>query len=98
AGDGGGQTERLDDGRALGAPVDGRNAGDVVGGDASLAVGRTGQRHGRAASGDVVDDFRGVPDGVDVRRAGAHVFVHHDVAAGSELDAGAAQEVGVRTD
>ena len=61
-------------------------AGNItIGGDAPLAIGRSGQRDQRLKTPHKIGHFDGVADGVDGRIAGLHVVVDLDAAAAAEL-------------
>ena len=88
--------EDLADRRALRAAVARVAAGDDVGRDAALPVGRPGERDERPLAGDEVLHLDRVADGEDVRVARAHVLVHADAAALADLEAGRLRERGLR--
>ena len=88
AGPGHGAAEGAEDRGALRAAEVRVAAGDDVGGDAALPVGRTGERHQAVLAGQAVLLLDRVADGEDVRVAGALLVVHADAAARAHLDAG----------
>src|SRR5450756_1378751 len=81
-----GKIEDFDDGCPLRSPVDVIMSHDVVGSDACLPVSRACQRDECLALRDEVFDLDDVTDGVDIRVAGAQVFVHQDAVGGANCE------------
>jgi len=88
AGPGGRAAEQPDDRSALCAAVTGVAAGDHIGRDAALPVGRPSQRDERPLAGGGVFDLDGIADGKDVRVAGVHLVVDANPAERADLEAG----------
>lgn len=57
----------------------------MIGGNASLPVGRPGQRYLRGQTGDEVGHFNRIPHGVDVGIAGLQVRVDLNATAGTDI-------------
>ena len=88
--DGGGHAEDAHDGRAevprVGAGLAWQT--DVVGDRPTLAVGRPPHGQGHACCRLAVEQFHRVAGRIDVGVGGLQPFVHHDVAAGSDVEPG----------
>ena len=96
AGPGGRGPEQPDDRAALGAAVTGVAAGDHIGRDAALPVGRPGQRDERPLAGDEVFDLDRIADREDVRVAGVHLIIDADPAERADLEPGLFRQLVLR--
>ena len=75
----------------------GVSAGDHIGCDPALPVGRPCERDQGPFAGDEILDFDRVADGENIRVARAHVFVDADPAALADLEPGRLCQRGLRT-
>lgn len=80
-----GHVEDPQDGSPLRASVAAPASVQVIGGDASLAVGWTGQRHLRGGLQDEIAHLDGVADRIDIRVARLHLVVHANPATGTDF-------------
>ncbi len=73
-------SEKPNNGGALGAAEMRLAPADHIGRNASLSIGRPGQRHERRFTGYEILDFDCISDGEDIRVARAHLIVDQDTA------------------
>ena len=90
--------EQLDDRGALCPGIAALPATDMVGGDAALPVGRTGQGNQGLAAGYKVSQFHSVTYGIDIWVRGDHVLIDHDGALGSKGQTSLSCQVGFWSD
>jgi len=93
AGDGRREAKHLDDGGAVRTAIPGIPPGDVVGGDARLAVSGPGQGHGRQGSQHRIGHLNHIAHGIDIRVGGAHMLVDADMSLRTEVEPGLAGQV-----
>ncbi len=84
----GGEIEQSQNGRAPGAFVSRGPSEDVVRGDATLAIRRTGQRNERPWPRDAVTHFNGIATAQIFGSLGLQMFVHADAAECAEFETG----------
>ena len=82
---GGGQFAHFDDGRAKGALVAARATEQVIRHDASLPVGRAGERHGGWGAENGVHDFHHIAQGKNIGIGRAHGGIGNDVPLGAHF-------------
>src|SRR5579871_2487403 len=85
---GGRPVEYADDRRSLRATIIHRTSKDMISRHATLAIGRSGQRHLRRLAGYEVFDLDRIADGVNVGVAGLKPIIDANPATRSNIEAG----------